>query len=163
MSIVLLLNPVLLKRPRLPNTMFSINTINRLCLHHIIPDEKKTMLSANKALERLREGNRRFVSGLRSLETLISQIRRSEFVHHQAPFAVVLGCSDSRVPVSGTLANIPKSMKMVNSLRHQPGSPASRKHEPGSRWSKIRNGKLRFTSRAGHPRSNGPILASLQA
>jgi carbonic anhydrase len=57
------------------------------------------MLSANEALERLWEGNRRFVSGLRSLETLISQIRRLEFVHYQAPFAVVLGCSDSRVPV----------------------------------------------------------------
>ncbi|MGW8270613.1 MAG: carbonic anhydrase, partial [Burkholderiales bacterium] len=51
------------------------------------------------ALERLREGNRRFVSGVRSLETLTSQTRRSEFVSGQNPFAVILGCSDSRVPV----------------------------------------------------------------
>jgi len=57
------------------------------------------MLSAFDALERLREGNRRFVSGVRSLETLTSQTRRSEFVSGQNPFAVILGCSDSRVPV----------------------------------------------------------------
>jgi carbonic anhydrase len=57
------------------------------------------MLSAIDALERLREGNRRFVSGVRSLETLTSQTRRSEFISGQKPFAVILGCSDSRVPV----------------------------------------------------------------
>ncbi len=57
------------------------------------------MLAAIDALERLREGNRRFVAGVRSLETLTSQTRRGEFVSGQKPFAVILGCSDSRVPV----------------------------------------------------------------
>jgi carbonic anhydrase len=57
------------------------------------------MISAQEALERLREGNRRFVSGVRSLETLMSQTKRSELLASQSPFAVVLGCSDSRVPV----------------------------------------------------------------
>lgn len=57
------------------------------------------MISAKEALERLRKGNERFVSGVRSLDTLTSQRRRSEFVEGQEPFAVVLGCSDSRVPV----------------------------------------------------------------
>lgn len=57
------------------------------------------MISALDALERLRDGNRRFVSGVRSLDTLTSQTRRSEFVAGQEPFAVILGCSDSRVPV----------------------------------------------------------------
>ena len=57
------------------------------------------MLTALEALERLREGNRRFVAGVRSLESLMSQARRHEFVENQEPFAVVLGCSDSRVPV----------------------------------------------------------------
>jgi carbonic anhydrase len=56
-------------------------------------------VTATDALKRLREGNQRFVSGLRSLETLMSHLRRREFVLHQEPFAVVLGCSDSRVPV----------------------------------------------------------------
>ncbi len=57
------------------------------------------MITATEALERLREGNRRFVSGVRSLDTLMSQTRRSDFVAGQEPYAVVLGCSDSRVPV----------------------------------------------------------------
>ena len=57
------------------------------------------MISGSEALERLREGNRRFVSGVRSLDTFMSQARRSDFVENQQPFAVILGCSDSRVPV----------------------------------------------------------------
>jgi len=57
------------------------------------------MSTALEALARLREGNRRFVAGVRSLDTLTSQTRRSEFVAGQNPFAVILGCSDSRVPV----------------------------------------------------------------
>ncbi|MEZ4706901.1 MAG: carbonic anhydrase [Caldilineaceae bacterium] len=57
------------------------------------------MLTALQALERLREGNRRFASSVRSLDTLMSQTRRGEFVDGQEPFAVILGCSDSRVPV----------------------------------------------------------------
>jgi len=53
------------------------------------------MISALDALERLREGNRRFVSGDVGGYTS----RRSESAADQAPFAIVLGCSDSRVPV----------------------------------------------------------------
>ena len=56
------------------------------------------MISASDALERLREGNRRFVSGDRSSEGLTNQTRRSEVAILQEPFAIVLGCSDSRVP-----------------------------------------------------------------
>jgi carbonic anhydrase len=58
-----------------------------------------TMPAALEALERLRQGNRRFAAGLRSLDALISQMRRGDLVAGQEPFAVVLGCSDSRVPV----------------------------------------------------------------
>ena len=56
------------------------------------------MISANQALERLRAGNRRFVEGDRSVDTM-SQARLSHFVAGQRPLAVILGCSDSRVPV----------------------------------------------------------------
>jgi carbonic anhydrase len=56
------------------------------------------MLSAQEALARLREGNRRFVSDAQSLETQASQARRRELAYSQEPFAIVLGCSDSRVP-----------------------------------------------------------------
>ena len=54
-------------------------------------------IAAPEALERLLEGNRRFASGLRSAD-LSSLTRRAELVSGQAPFAIVLGCSDSRVP-----------------------------------------------------------------
>lgn len=56
------------------------------------------MVTAQEALERLREGNKRFVHHLRSAEAMLSQLRRGELVKGQNPFAIVLGCSDSRVP-----------------------------------------------------------------
>lgn len=56
------------------------------------------MISAREALERLREGNRRFVSDVRSRETLTSQAHRKDVAAGQEPFAIILGCSDSRVP-----------------------------------------------------------------
>ncbi len=56
------------------------------------------MLTALEALERLREGNRRFASGVRSIESLVTHTRRTQLSIGQEPFAVILGCSDSRVP-----------------------------------------------------------------
>ena len=50
-------------------------------------------------MERLQEGNVRFCSGVRSVDALLSQTRRDELLAGQNPFAVILGCSDSRVPV----------------------------------------------------------------
>jgi carbonic anhydrase len=54
------------------------------------------MLSAREALDRLREGNRRFAANVSS--NIDHQARRNELVTHQEPFAIILGCSDSRVP-----------------------------------------------------------------
>src|SRR5947208_7487981 len=56
------------------------------------------MMSAQEALERLREGNRRFVMDVRRRDTLTGQTRRRELAAGQEPFAIILGCSDSRVP-----------------------------------------------------------------
>jgi carbonic anhydrase len=56
------------------------------------------MISAPEALHRLREGNLRFVAGVRSQEVIPSQTRRNELAAGQEPFAIILGCSDSRVP-----------------------------------------------------------------
>lgn len=55
-------------------------------------------LDGLQALERLREGNRRFAEGLLSLESLLTHARRKEQALTQEPFAIVLGCSDSRAP-----------------------------------------------------------------
>lgn len=57
------------------------------------------MVPAHHALERLRDGNRRFVSDVRSDGTFTGEPRRLELTAGQQPFAVILGCSDSRVPV----------------------------------------------------------------
>lgn len=57
------------------------------------------MISAADALQRLRDGNRRFVNAERSNAESLSEARRAELAAGQDPFAVVLACSDSRVPV----------------------------------------------------------------
>ena len=57
------------------------------------------MIRAREALRRLQEGNLRFVENVRSATTLTGHTRRGELVDGQEPFAVILGCSDSRVPV----------------------------------------------------------------
>jgi carbonic anhydrase len=56
------------------------------------------MISAREALKRLQEGNRRFVADLDGGSATSGQIRRSDLAADQEPFAIILGCSDSRVP-----------------------------------------------------------------
>ena len=56
------------------------------------------MISALEALQRLQAGNRRFVAGGQSRDMVTSQTRRNELAMGQEPFAIILGCSDSRVP-----------------------------------------------------------------
>jgi carbonic anhydrase len=53
--------------------------------------------SPDDALKELQAGNRRFVSGHPKTQGATT-VRRAELVEGQAPFAAVLGCSDSRVP-----------------------------------------------------------------
>lgn len=54
---------------------------------------------AAAALEQLKAGNARFVRGVQERGSLISQAERKELIGGQSPFAVILGCSDSRAPV----------------------------------------------------------------
>lgn len=56
------------------------------------------MVSALQALERLREGNRRFVAEVLNGGLRRGSIRREELTEVHEPFAIVLGCSDARVP-----------------------------------------------------------------
>lgn len=56
------------------------------------------MIPALEALARLREGNRRFVAGASDRDVFVTQARRREVADVQEPFAIILGCSDSRVP-----------------------------------------------------------------
>ena len=57
------------------------------------------MIPASEALQRLRDGNYRFVHGEENDLQSINQARRAELVDGQSPFAVIVACSDSRVPV----------------------------------------------------------------
>ncbi len=55
------------------------------------------MISADEALQRLQDGNKRFVAGIRgNKKAHITSIPKNK--DRQNPFAIILGCSDSRVP-----------------------------------------------------------------
>ncbi|WP_437933247.1 carbonic anhydrase [Sorangium sp. So ce341] len=56
------------------------------------------VLSADQALERLAEGNRRFVDDVCGEHVVLGQRARAALVDGQRPFAIILSCSDSRVP-----------------------------------------------------------------
>ncbi len=56
------------------------------------------MLNALEALARLREGNRRFATDQNATSSLSNSARRAALMGGQEPFAIILGCSDSRVP-----------------------------------------------------------------
>ena len=56
------------------------------------------MLTASEALTRLREGNARFVAHRNSGRAFLTDPGSAELVRGQEPFAIILGCSDSRVP-----------------------------------------------------------------
>ena len=55
-------------------------------------------IKAEEALKRLLDGNQRFSSNLRTQDSLFNDHRRGELLSGQEPFAIILGCSDSRVP-----------------------------------------------------------------
>ena len=57
------------------------------------------MVSAQDALEQLRDGNRRFVSDAQGRGPLADQTRPGDLIAEHSPFAIILGCSDSRVPL----------------------------------------------------------------
>ncbi len=57
-----------------------------------------TQVSAREALARLREGNRHFVSATTGRSPAAAKSRPVELIDGQEPFAIILGCSDSRVP-----------------------------------------------------------------
>ena len=59
---------------------------------------KSDVVNADEALKRLTEGNKRYVVG-KFIRPHQTSVRRAELIDGQHPFAIVLGCSDSRIPV----------------------------------------------------------------
>jgi len=56
-------------------------------------------VAAKLALDRLVEGNRRFLAGAEWDRAEPARAKLARVAHDQRPFACILGCSDSRVPV----------------------------------------------------------------
>lgn len=56
------------------------------------------MIPAEEALAWLRQGNLRYAAANRRSNASVGPTRRAELAESQEPFAIVLGCSDSRVP-----------------------------------------------------------------
>src|SRR4029079_5958793 len=56
------------------------------------------MTSAFEAFKRLKEGNQRFEAHVAGDEIPLHQARQTELIKSQEPFAIILGCSDARVP-----------------------------------------------------------------
>jgi carbonic anhydrase len=59
---------------------------------------ERTTLPAKAALDRLKAGNARYVQNVRSIDSMLSHSRKEVLAQPQSPFAIVLGCSDSRAP-----------------------------------------------------------------
>jgi len=59
---------------------------------------KSDIVAADEALKRLTEGNKRYVVG-KFIRPHQTSVRRAELIDGQHPFAIVLSCSDSRIPV----------------------------------------------------------------
>ncbi len=56
------------------------------------------MITAREALKRLEAGNRRFVANASGPAPRLSPVDRARLAQGQEPFAIILGCWDSRVP-----------------------------------------------------------------
>lgn len=56
------------------------------------------MISAQEALDRLKNGNREFALSMQSGQGVRPGARQTELPQTQSPFAIILSCSDSRVP-----------------------------------------------------------------
>jgi carbonic anhydrase len=68
-------------------------------------------LTPAEALELLKAGNERFVTGAPQSEPYGPRV--ADFADEQRPFAVVLGCSDSRVPIETIFDQVPGNIFVV--------------------------------------------------
>jgi carbonic anhydrase len=60
-------------------------------------DDIRTQVTAKEALQRLIEGNERFLAGKARFPTVQKDVL-AELAKNQRPYATIVGCSDSRVP-----------------------------------------------------------------
>lgn len=85
-------------------TMATGNTGEALAAGGSAPERAAS--SPTHALELLKEGNARFAEGKPSNEGSLTA-RRLQVAEGQKPFAIILGCSDSRVPLDTVFDQVP--------------------------------------------------------
>ena len=78
------------------------------------------MIPADEALQRLIEGNHRFVDGETRNDAQANPALRESLKDGQAPFAAVLGCADSRVPVEAVFDQTLGDLFVVRVAGHVP-------------------------------------------
>lgn len=76
-------------------------------------DKRGSMISALEALNQLRKGNVAFTSNTCEANKFFDSTRRTELVKAQHPFAIVLGCSDSRVPIEYVFCQGPGALFVI--------------------------------------------------
>jgi carbonic anhydrase len=76
-----------------------------------VPAPPPAAATAEQSLQLLKEGNARFVAGESHYDGITA--RRLELVAGQSPFAIVLGCSDSRVPIETVFDQVPGNIFVV--------------------------------------------------
>lgn len=99
---------------------------------------QKEVLSASEALERLKKGNQRYLDARTSEGDISLQLRQTTCRDGQNPYAVIVGCSDSRViPESIFTAGIGELfvIRVAGNVmdRHQLGSIEYAVHHLGCR------------------------------
>lgn len=85
-------------------------------LRPLLCDNRRMIYPADIALHMLREGNERFVSGRQKPHFTIGE--RLSVAREQRPWAVVVGCSDSRVPIEVVFDVGPGELFVVRSAGH---------------------------------------------
>lgn len=88
-----------LNRRQLMVKSFSVGAVSLLAPpQYSFGDNKKPALTTKVAVARLKLGNKRFVEG-KSKHFRAGRKWRESLVEEQHPFAIILGCADSRVPI----------------------------------------------------------------
>jgi carbonic anhydrase len=113
-------------------------------------------IDAQEALQRLRDGNRRFVSGQGTVDWSMDSPHLAALVEGQSPFAVVVGCSDSRVPVELVFGQGPGDLFVIRVAGHVIGPSQLESVEFA-----VHNLGTRLVVVLGHTHC-GAVLATLQ-
>ncbi len=76
--------------------LWTFNTVHAADAHVALTKEAQAAITPAKALEMLKQGNKRFVSGKLQKRDILAQVKQTS--KGQFPFAASVSCIDSRIP-----------------------------------------------------------------